>query len=89
MAETHEAALLVRYGRARRHGQRIRQRRNVFHSGHCGSRDLNCGHFILRPVKKKEELVYVCVCITCLYVCLSLYYAARGGGGDHGALIPS
>jgi hypothetical protein len=39
----------------RRLGQRIRQRRNVFHSGHCGSRDLNCGHFILRPVKRKEE----------------------------------
>ena len=33
--------------------------------------------------------VCMCVCVTCLYVCLSLYYAARGGGGDHGALNPS
>ena len=32
----------------------------------------------------------MCVCVLHVYyVCLSLYYAARGGGDDHGALIPS
>ena len=45
----------------------------------------SCGFFV-------DLCVCVCVCVCVLhvyYVCLSLYYAARGGGGDHGALIPS
>jgi len=56
----------------------------------------SCGFFVdfmllllLRISRVLNLCVCVCVCITCLYVCLSLYYAARGGGGDHGALIPS
>ncbi len=47
----------------------------------------SCGFFVDLCV-----CVCVCVCMCVLhvyYVCLSLYYAARGGGGDHGALIPS